>query len=659
MKYQVRLALLLLMPFFLANRPSFALVNPTTVNPLNDDDDDDEAPLPAPTLSYTLAMPQPQTHFFEVTMRLTNFAVPTNARKAGFVDLKMPVWTPGSYLIREYAKNVEGITAMLNGQPVAAVKSKKNTWRIALTPLAEARGNGLKVPPGLEDSPNQITNPLPPVSTGGLLIRYRVYANELTVRTSFLDDEHGYVNGASMFLYHDALKTIPHRLTVLPHASFKKVNTSLPTVSNVPGFVYEAPNFDILVDSPLEIGNHRTFTFTASGVPHTVAQFGAVDYNERKLVADYQRICEAAASVVGEHPGPNYTFIVHHLAQGGGGLEHLNSTSLQTPRNIYGSEAAYRGFLTLMAHEYFHLWNVKRIRPIALGPFDYENENYTRMLWEAEGFTAFYEDYLVRRAGFTTPEQYINIVAGDIGTIENQPGSRVQSVADASFDAWVKFYRPNENSANSTISYYTKGAVLGSLLNLAILDGSDGARSLDDVMRFLYQEYYKKQQRGFTDTEFKQALETAAGRSFDDFFAKYVNDTEAIDYNAFFAPVGMKLTTAPANPADGFLGATTVPTGGRATVTAVRRDGPAWTDGLNVGDEIIAVDSIRVLDDLNRLLVGRKPGDAVQVLINRAGLLRELPIRLSNNPLIIYKLEPLPNQTDRQKRLYAKWLWVK
>ena len=201
--------------------------------------------------------------------------------------------------------------------------------------------------------------------------------------------------------------------------------------------------------------------------------------------------------------------------------------------------------------------------------------------------------------------------------------------------------------------------MLASLLNLAILDGSDGARSLDDVMRFLYHEYYKKQQRGFTDAEFKLALETAAGRSFDDFFAKYVNDTEAIDYNAFFGPVGIRLTTAPANPADGFMGATTVPTGGRATVTAVRRDGPAWTDGLNVGDEIIAVDSIRVLDDLNRLLTGRKPGEVVQVLINRAGLLRELPIRLADNPLIVYKLEPLPNPTDRQKRLYAKWLWVK
>ncbi len=629
MKYQVRLALMLLMPLFSANRPVFAVADYPAINVTNDD----EAPLPAPTLSFTLAMPHPETHFFEVTMRLTNFAVPTNARKTGFVDLKMPVWTPGSYLIREYAKNVEGFTATLNGQPVAAVKSKKNTWRI--------------------------TSPTELAVGSELLVRYRVYASELSVRTSFVDDEHGYVNGAGMFLYHDALKAIPHRLTVLPHASFKKVNTSLPTVNNEPGFVFEAPNFDILVDSPIEIGNHRTFTFTASGVPHTVAQFGAVDYNERKLAADYQRICEAAASVVGEHPGPNYTFLVHHLAQGGGGLEHLNSTSLQTGRNTYGSEAAYRGFLTLVAHEYFHLWNVKRIRPVALGPFDYENENYTRMLWEAEGFTAFYEDYIVRRAGFTTPEQYISIVAGDIGTVENQPGNRVQSVADASFDAWIKFYRPNENSQNSTISYYTKGAVLASLLNLAILDGSDGARNLDDAMRFLYQEYYKKQQRGFTDTEFKQALETAAGRSFDDFFAKYVNATEAIDYNTFFGPVGLKLTTAPVSSTDGFLGATTVPTSGRATVTAVRRDGPAWTDGLNAGDEIIAVDSIRVLDDLNRLLVGRKPGDVVQVLINRGGLLRELPIRLADNPLIVYKLEPLPNQTDRQKRLYNKWLWVK
>jgi predicted metalloprotease with PDZ domain len=638
MKYQVRLALLMLLPLFLANHPSFAFADSTATN-THHEGEGDEAPQPTPTISYTLAMPQPQTHFFEVTMRLTNFAGPANTRKTGFIDLKMPVWTPGSYLIREYAKNVEGFSATINGQPVVAVKSKKNTWRIATNPPVETGGNGF-------------SNPT-------LTVHYRVYANELTVRTSFVDDEHGYVNGASMFVYQDALRTIPHRLTVQPYTTFKKVTTSLPVVANADGFVFEAPNFDILVDSPIEIGNHRTFTFMASGVPHTVAQFGAVDYNERKLSADYQKICEAAASVVGEHPGPNYTFIVHHTSPGGGGLEHLNSTSLQPGRNPYATETEYRGFLTLVAHEYFHLWNVKRIRPFALGPFDYENENYTRMLWEAEGFTSFYEDYLVRRAGFTTPEQYLGILAGDIGSIENQSGNRVQSVAEASFDAWIKYYRPNENSRNSTVSYYTKGAVLASLLNLAILDGSDGARSLDDVLRFLYQEYYKKQQRGFTDEEFKQALEQAAGHNFDAFFAKYVNGTEPIDYAPFFAPVGIRLSTTPASPADGFLGATTAPTGGKATVTSVRRDGPAWTDGLNVGDEIIALDSIRVLDDPNRLLASRKPNDVVRVLINRAGILRELPIRLADNPLITYKLEPLANLNERQKRLYVQWLWVK
>ncbi|MBC8152834.1 MAG: M61 family metallopeptidase [Bacteroidetes bacterium] len=573
-------------------------------------------------------MPEPHTHYFEVDMQLTNLSALPNYKKTGYIDVKMPVWTPGSYLIREYAKNVEGFTAKSGSTKNLVVdKIRKNTWRVFTTDEA-------------------------------VTVHYKVYANELSVRNSFIDSDHGYLNGASMFMYLDALKNQPLQLIVQPYPAWKSVATGLRRTSPS-AFTYEAPDYDRLVDSPIEIGNHATINFTASGIPHTIAMFGEVTYDKDRLAADYKRVCETAATVVGEHPCTDYTFLVHHIPNAGGGLEHLNSTTLQTGRNVYQSEAAYRGFLTLVAHEYFHLWNVKRIRPIALGPFDYETENYTHLLWLSEGITSFYEDYILRRAGITTPDQYLNGVANDINGIENQPGTRVQSAAESSWDAWIKGYRPNENSANSTISYYSKGSVLGTLLNLTILSGSNGARNLDDLMRYLYTEYYKKQKRGFTDDEFKRAVAQVAGQNVDAFFNKYVFGTDIPDYNAFFEPVGIKLTNVASPVQDGFLGASVSPAGGKLTVQGVRRGSAAWTDGLNVGDEILSVDSLRATDDLNRLLAGRRTGETINVLINRNGLVRNLPVRLTENPLRNYRFEPVANPTPKQRELYAKWLYVR
>jgi predicted metalloprotease with PDZ domain len=587
---------------------------------------------PAPQITYTLSMPEPATHYFEVEMTLINIAGATNLKKNGYLDLKMPVWTPGSYLIREYAKNVEAFRATVNGQPVATEKIRKNAWRISTGP-----------------------------ATDDITVRYRVYAYELTVRTSFLDDSHGYVNGASMFLFNDALKTQPARLVIQPAKGWNKVSVALKPASGANGFVYEVPDYDLLVDSPIEIGNHRTFTFTAAGVPHTVAQYGEVEYNEQRLSADYKKVCETAASIFGEHPCAQYTFIVQHAGPGGGGLEHQNSTTLQTNRLAYSTEANYKGFLTLVAHEYFHLWNVKRLRPIALGPFDYENENYTKALWEAEGFTSFYEDYILRLAGFHTPEQYMAVVAADINGIENQPGNRVQSVADASFDAWIKYYRPNENSGNSTISYYNKGSVLASLLNLSIINSTNGEKNLSDAMRLLYTKYYKELKRGFRDDELKQALEQVGGKNLDDFFKKYVYGTDPIDYAPFFEPVGLRLANANANAPDAYLGVAVGlnPINGRQTITSVRRGSSAEGAGLNVGDEILAIDSVRVTDDVNKLVAATKAGSTFRMLVNRGGLLRELPVTLARLPLVAYRLEAIMNQTEKQKILYRKWMVTK
>jgi predicted metalloprotease with PDZ domain len=414
----------------------------------------------------------------------------------------------------------------------------------------------------------------------------------------------------------------------------------------------------VLVDSPIEVGNHKIFEFSVQNIPHRVAMYGEGNYDEKRLLADMKTIVEEVVSIFKEIPYEHYTFIVHNLQSGGGGLEHLNSTTLQTGRWNYGSEAGYSGFLSLVAHEYFHLYNVKRIRPKALGPFDYENENYTTLLWMSEGVTSYYDDYLLRRVGFSSPDEYLYTATGNIGTVENAPGNKVQSAAESSFDAWIKYYRPNENSSNTSISYYTKGAILGMLLDLEILNSSQGQKSFDDVLRFLYEEYYKKQKRGFTEGEMQSAVEKVAGKLMNDFFQRHVYGTEQINYDQYLGYVGLKLVNNSEGKNEPYLGANTSLTNGKLTVTSVMRGTTAYEAGVNVNDEIIAIDNYRVTDDLNRIMATRKVGDKINILINRAGILQNIEAVVTKNPNISYRMQRVPNATPQQEALLKKWLYM-
>jgi predicted metalloprotease with PDZ domain len=573
----------------------------------------------APRLTYTLSMDEPQTHFFDVEMGVTGL-------KQEYIDFKMAAWTPGSYLIREYARNVEAFQAMSGNQPLRAEKISKNTWRV------------------YSKGANNVS------------VRYKVYAYEFSVRTSFLDQSHGYINGASVFMFIDKQQQLSSTLTVKPYKGWNKISTGLSPINTPNQFTFQVPNFDILVDSPIEIGTHEIFTFNAAGIPHEVAMYGQPEYNQEILKRDMTRVIEATAAVIGEHPCKDYTFIIHHTPAGGGGLEHLNSTTLQTTRNVYQSDRSYIGLLSLVAHEYFHLWNVKRIRPITLGPFDYENENYTTLLWVSEGITSYYDDYLIRRAGIYTPEQYLDVFSGAIGTVENQPGTRIQSPAESSFDAWIKGYRPNENSVNSTISYYSIGHVLGGMLDLEIMGSTKAQRSLDDVMRLLYSEYYKKQNRGFTEAEFQKAVETVAGKSMESFFRDHVYSTKPLDYNRYFGFAGLQLVNRNEGRNDPYLGASTSTSSGRMMVTTVLRGSPAWNDGINVNDEIVSVNGERVGSDLNSVLANRNVGDKLVVTVSRSGRLQDIPVTLTRNPAANVRIEKLPNPTAEQTAVYRRWM---
>jgi predicted metalloprotease with PDZ domain len=481
-------------------------------------------------VDYALKMTNPNSHYFEVEMAISDI-------KSKQTDVKMPVWAPGSYLVREFSKNVNLVKAFTSdGKEIKVEKITKNTWRINTKGIKE------------------------------VTVKYEVYAFELSVRTSFLDDSHGYINGTSMFMYVDEFKQIGGTLNILPHPTFKKISTALKNKTGQPNtFIFN--DYDQLVDCPIEIGNQIEFTFDAAGVHHTVAMYGEGNYDIPTLKRDMARIVESETKIMGVNPNKNYLFIIHNLTVPSGGLEHVNSTTLQVNRWTYEGND-YLGFLSLVAHEYFHLWNVKRMRPKELGPFNYDSENYTDLLWVMEGFTSYYDELVLRRAGFYSEEVYLNKLFGTINYVENQPGNSVQPVAHASFDAWIKAYRPNENSVNTTISYYSKGQILAAMLDLYIIDKFGQDKSLDDFLQVLYTDFYEKNDVGYTEEEFQATLEKFLGEKMDWFFDQYVYGTEIIDYAKFFKGVGLDILDD-GNHASPSLGIATKTAGGKLIISTV------------------------------------------------------------------------------------------
>ncbi len=571
----------------------------------------------AAQISYTVTFPEAQAHYADIEMDISGL----NQNR---LDLKMPVWTPGSYLVREFSKNVESFSAASNGQLLQAPKISKNCWQINTAGVS------------------------------ALVVKYRVYCFEISVRTSFIDASHGFLSTTGIFMYPDKMLHLPSTIHIEPYKGWTKISTSLEEVNGDP-FTRHAPDYDILFDSPIEVGNQDIFGFDAAGVKYEVCMVGGGNYDKERLKVDMAKIVEQETAVYGENPNKHYVFIVHNYFRGGGGLEHLSSTTLGASRDNYATESGYRNFLSLVAHEHFHLWNVKRLRPIVLGPFDYDNENYTTDLWIAEGFTAYYQNIILRHAGLTTPEIYLDAVAGEFNTLENTPGAKIQPLAESSFDAWIKAYRPNENSANTGISYYDKGAVVAMMLDLEIINDSKGQYALDDVMKYMYDTYYKQKKRGYTDVEFKQAFEKFAGKNLDDFYNKYIYGLTPIDYVQYLGYAGYKITDELAATNDPSLGITIANNNGKKIVLTVARGSAGWIDGINVNDELTAIDG-QPITDVATMLNGKKPGDKISVTVSRDALPIVLPVTLLRNPRVKYKVEELPGATPQQLLVRKKWL---
>jgi len=564
----------------------------------------------APEISYTVSMSKPWTHLLEVEMRVKSS---TPGEKT---DLVMPVWTPGSYLIREYERHVQDFAAKDgSGNSLAWQKVNKNTWQIA------------------SKSANEI------------VVTYRVYANELTVRTNDLNDQHAFWNNAALLMYPEGQLKAPSTIKVVPYGEWK-IATGMPKVEGQAN-TFRAEDFDILYDSPFDVSNFKEISFNVRGVPHRMVFDGEGNYDLEQLRQDVPKIVEAAADIFGELPYKDYTFIVN--LRGGGGLEHLNSTALQFNRFGFKPQSRYMGFLGLVSHEFFHAWNVKRIRPDALGPFDYTKENYTRLLWVAEGGTDYYSNIVLQRAGLMSDRDLLAGIASDIQNLQRQPGRFQTSVEEASFDAWIKYYRQDENAINNQISYYDKGALVSALLDVEIRKASGGAKSLDDVMRYLYTDFFKKG-RNYTPEDFQKASELMAGKSLEDFFRKYVRGREEIDYNSVFNGIGLQLDAASISAEQAFLGAETSQQGERLMVNSIPSDTPAYEQGLNTGDQIVAVDGIRAsLSFLQSAIADKKPGDKLKLTIFRFDEMRTIEVTLGGKISTAYRFSPVRNPGDEQK----------
>lgn len=580
-------------------------------------------------IAFEVSFSEPQAHYVDVAMEISGI-------KSPFVDLKMPVWAPGSYLIREFAKNVESFSAFnAGGTSLNAEKINKNTWRVNTQ-----GGSQVKV-------------------------TYRVYAFEISVRTSFVDEAHAFLSPTGIFMYPDGHINKPSTITIKPYKNWTKISTGLELLGSSAN-TFVAPDFDVLYDSPFEIGTQDIFEFDAAGVKHEVAMYGGGNYDPEILKRDMAKIIVEQTKTFGVNPNKRYVFIVHNFNSGGGGLEHLNSTVLGASRNSYDTEAGRLRFLSLVSHEYFHLWNVKRLRPIALGPFNYEAENYTTNLWIAEGFTAYYQDIYTKRAGLSSPERYVANLANLINQVENQAGNRVDPVSQASFDSWIKQYRPNENTSNSTISYYSKGALIALIMDLEIIHSTGGKSGLDQVMKAMYEEYYVKKSRGYTDAEFKAMVEKIAGKSFDDIYANYVNDVKTIDYNMYLNYAGLSLVDDAAAVNEAYLGANTSLRDGKIILTSVVRDSPAWISGLNVNDEILAMDDQRInnvsdprMSEVNKFISTKQVGDKIKVLINRDSELMSIDVTLLRNPNHKFRMVNIEQASPAQMAVKKRWLMLK
>ncbi len=576
-------------------------------------------------IRYEVRIPKPHTHLYHVDVTVRGVG------EDAHVDMQLPAWTPGSYLIREYAQFIREVEARdADGNRLRVRKTNKATWRVDTNTV------------------NQFT------------IRYQAYGHDLGVRQNHLDESHGFINPASLFMAPAGRLNDACELRVeLPEGWNVWCSLERPEAAHA---FFHAKDLDELYDSPLELGPHESWTFEAGGKPHELVIWGTPDVDVEQLCADMATIVEANAQMFGgELPYERYLTILLLTDGARGGLEHRDSTALMYPRDGFGkpgesapyTDDKYIDFLTLFAHEHFHVWNVKRIRPESLGPFDYTAENDTRDLWTIEGVTSYYQYLIMLRAGRISPAKFLDSIAKDIARMEGIPGRFVDSLEQAGFDAWIKLYRSHENNVNSTVSYYLKGALISLALDLEMREVSDGKASLDDLLRHLWVSY--SGEAGYPPNHYEVAASELAEAEMYEFFATYVRGTEDPEWDDIFRPFGLQLVR---ETEDGvWLGVTTQTHGSNQEVRQVLEGSPAHRGMISPGDLIVAVGGRAVPSSgLKDALARFQPGETITVHVFRRGELIERSVTFAERPEAPKSLEVRDDATERELQRLEAWL---
>ncbi|WP_412022546.1 M61 family metallopeptidase [Burkholderia cepacia] len=594
-------------------------------------------------IRYSIVPKDLAAHLFEVSVTVAD-PDPEGQR------FSLPVWIPGSYLVREFARNIVTLGAFNDaGRKVRIAKTDKHTWQAA------------------------------PVN-GALTLRYDVYAWDLSVRSAYLDESGGFFNATAVFLSVAGREDAPCEVDIAKPAgaAFRawRVGTALPEARGTKryGFgAYRASNYDELTDHPVTIGEFALATFDAHGVPHDIVVAGRVTQLDlERLRTDLKRVCEAQIALFEpkskKAPMDRYVFMTLAVSDGYGGLEHRASTALicnRTDLPVKGrpeTTEGYRTYLGLCSHEYFHTWNVKRIKPAAFVPYDLTRENYTSLLWLFEGFTSYYDDLMLVRSGLMSQDEYFAALGRTVGGVLRGTGRLKQSVAESSFDAWIKYYRQDENATNAIVSYYTKGSLVALAFDLAIRAQTRNRKSLDDVMRLLWQRYgrdfYRGKQAGVEENEVEALIEEATGVALGRLFADAVHGTRDLPLAELLAPFGVTLVP------DVAIGAAAKPTigarlrgGADCTFAAVYEGGAAHRAGLSAGDTLIAIDGLRVTGtNLDALLARYRPGDKVEVHAFRRDELRTAKLKLDGPEVTRYRLTAAAKPAASLK---AREAWLK
>jgi predicted metalloprotease with PDZ domain len=573
-----------------------------------------------PNIFYQVEFSQPQSHLFEITLKIENW-------QQNILKLKMPVWTPGSYLVREYSRHIQEFEAKTedNNKPLYSQKKSKNTWKINTE------------------------------TANSIIIKYKVFANELTVRTNHLDSSHAFFNGAALFFYIDQLQNLPIKIKITPPKKDWLITTSLPSISETKN-TFLAENFDTLVDSPFEIGTQKIYDFKVLNKPHQWVIWSEGNLNIEKTIEDTKKIINTEANLFKGLPYEDYFFLLHLSNNLFGGLEHKNCCSLIYPRFNFQNKDKYHRFMQLVAHEFFHLWNIKRIRPKALENFDYEQENYTTSLWFAEGTTSYYDLLIPLRSKIYNRQTYLNFLSNEITKYFNIYGRNIQTLSESSFDAWIKLYRPDSYSNNCRISYYLKGELVSLLLDLLIRKNTKNKQSLDDVMVLMW-EQFGKDEIGYTPTDLKQVIESVAKTDLTDFFNRYLHSTEELPFNDYLQDFGLNLKSITDKNSPPYLGINVKNEGGKDLITFVNVDSPAAIAGIDPGDELLAIDGFKVTSDtLSDRLSDYQAGNTINLTIFHEDELKTLELTLESPTPSRYEVQMIKNPSLSQKEMLNGFL---